>query len=54
MCYLAELTGSQNSCQLNMRRILSVRNYAYSISTILLILHLCLYIYLTTRINVCL
>ena len=31
MCYLAELTGSQNSCQLNMRRILIVRNFAHSI-----------------------
>ena len=31
MCYLAELTGSQNSCQLNMRRILIVRNHAHSI-----------------------
>ena len=31
MCYLAEQTGSQNSCQLNMRRILIVRNYAHTI-----------------------
>ena len=31
MCYLAEQTGSQNSCQLNMRRIFIVRNYAHTI-----------------------
>ena len=31
MCYFAELTGSQSSCQLNMRLILIVRNYAHSI-----------------------
>ena len=31
MCYLAELTGSQSSCQLNMRRILIERNSAHSI-----------------------
>ena len=31
MCYLAEQTGSQDSCQLNMRRILIVRNYAHTI-----------------------
>ena len=31
MCYLAEQTGSQNSCQLNMRLILIVRNYAHTI-----------------------
>ena len=36
MCYLAEHTGFQDSCQLNMRRILIVRNYA---RTILLYCH---------------
>ena len=31
MCYPAELTGSQNSCQLNMRRISIVCNNVYAI-----------------------
>ena len=33
-CYLALLSGSQNSCQLNMRRISIVCNNEYAISTI--------------------
>ena len=40
MCYPAELTGSQNSCQLNIRRISIVCNNVYAISTILLLYYI--------------
>ena len=51
MCYLAEQTGAQNSCQLNMRRILIVCNYVHTILlycyyTILMSLYLYNYTYI--------
>ena len=46
MCYLAELTGSQNSCQLNMRRILIVCNNVYAMSTILLLYYIYIFIFI--------
>ena len=56
MCYLALLSGSQNSCQLNMRRISTVCHIEYAISTIYItyLLYLCVYIYIFTFITVCL
>ena len=49
MCYPAVLSGSQNSCQLNMRHILIVCNNEYMISTILLLYYsyVFIFIYLT-------
>ena len=46
MCYLAELTGSQNSCQLNMHRILIVCNNVYAMSTILLLYYIYVFIFI--------
>ena len=45
MCYLFELTGSQYSCQFDMRRTLIVRNYAHLISAIFMSLYLYNYTY---------
>ena len=45
MCYLAVLTGSQNSCQLNMRRLSIVCNNVYAISTILLRYYIYVFIF---------
>ena len=49
MCYPAVLSGSQNSCQLNMRRISIVCNNEYAISIILLLyyIYVFIFIYLT-------
>ena len=46
MCYPAELTGSQNSCQLNMRRISIVCNNVYAMSTILLLYYIYVFIFI--------
>ena len=46
MCYPAELTGSQNSCQLNIRRISIVCNNVYAISTILLLYYIYVFIFI--------
>ena len=44
--YPAELTGSQNSCQLNIRRISIVCNNVYAISTILLLYYIYVFIFI--------
>ena len=46
MCYPAVLTGSQNSCQLNMRRLSIVCNNVYAISTILLLYYIYVFIFI--------
>ena len=46
MCYPAELTSSQNSCQLNIRRISIVCNNVYAISTILLLYYIYVFIFI--------
>ena len=46
MCYLALLSGSQNSCQLNMRRISIVCHNEYAISTILLLYYIYVFIFI--------
>ena len=46
MCYPVELSGSQNSCQLNMRRIRIVCNNEYAISTILLLYYIYVFIFI--------
>ena len=44
--YPAELTGSQNSCQLNIRRISIVCNNVYAISTIVLLYYIYVFIFI--------
>ena len=53
MCYPAVLSGSQNSCQLNLRHISIVCNNEYAISTILLLYYIYVFVFIYLYIYNC-
>ena len=51
MFYPVVLSGSQNSCQLNKRRISIVCNNEYAISTILLLYYIYVFIFIVITVR---